>query len=410
MRNTRHMATEPHHLITLYAPTDAVRSAVWNVMELAGVKPAILTSQRAPGGVLQLVEVRAGKPMVRAQFHPLYAPYLAEGSVDIVLPEQEEDLLELVVAAGSTQRGKIIGVVGVNGGVGASVTAIWLAKEIRESAKAQKVVGFGGAAGFGSGAGYGSGEATRFGDAGYGGVGSGGAGFGGVATSGALRQGYGHATGDSHTSMMEETVCLVDMDPSGWGLEGYCGIEDAPGLRWQDIREEDGVLLPGRVSAALPRALGIPILTGDERGGVPGRGDVGRWALDALSQAFTITIVDLPREALWGHNPSMTTWKNWCDVLILHSGESYREFMALEQAVARCEEDGGGRPPILRCAALGSSLGMGAAWSEKLGRPVRVIRKLRNFTQDCEHGLYVGHRRRSTTAKDIRALMKDVLA
>ncbi|MDY5151759.1 hypothetical protein R6G85_04570 [Actinotignum urinale] len=369
------MATEPHHLITLYAPTDAVRSAVWNVMELAGVKPAILTSQRAPGGVLQLVEVRAGKPMVRAQFHPLYAPYLAEGSVDIVLPEQEEDLLELVVAAGSTQRGKIIGVVGVNGGVGASVTAIWLAKEIRESAKAQKVVGFGGA-----------------------------------ATSGALRQGYGHATGDSHTSMMEETVCLVDMDPSGWGLEGYCGIEDAPGLRWQDIREEDGVLLPGRVSAALPRALGIPILTGDERGGVPGRGDVGRWALDALSQAFTITIVDLPREALWGHNPSMTTWKNWCDVLILHSGESYREFMALEQAVARCEEDGGGRPPILRCAALGSSLGMGAAWSEKLGRPVRVIRKLRNFTQDCEHGLYVGHRRRSTTAKDIRALMKDVLA
>lgn len=112
-------------VLGLQASHSAVISEVTRVAELAGVEVKPVAE-----AVLNLVEIRSSVPRVRASFHPAYSAYFAQGSVDLALPDEAEDLLELILAAGTTRRGLVIGVVGAHGGAGASCVAAWVALDV----------------------------------------------------------------------------------------------------------------------------------------------------------------------------------------------------------------------------------------------------------------------------------------
>ena len=120
-------------IAALKASSDAVRGEVARLAALAGVEVAHSRAAIESGAVLRIIEVPGTTSQVEASFHPSYAPYFARGKVRIALPEQAEDLLELMLAAGSTRRGIIVGVVGAHGGAGCSTLASWLARGLGET-------------------------------------------------------------------------------------------------------------------------------------------------------------------------------------------------------------------------------------------------------------------------------------
>ena len=72
-------------------------------------------------------------PSIRARFHPSYAPYFAEGSLILDTEEEAGDILELMIAAGATSRGTVIGLLGSHGGVGTTTIACTLAHIVSTS-------------------------------------------------------------------------------------------------------------------------------------------------------------------------------------------------------------------------------------------------------------------------------------
>lgn len=133
---TRHTAqhnlagNKAKHMIPvlLYVHSDLARTEVERISALAGVHVELATPQTVQESVLRLREIDAPMPTIEASFHPSFASYFASGTLTLTLPDEAEDLLELLLAAGSTQRGSVIGVVGSHGGAGATTLAAWLAR------------------------------------------------------------------------------------------------------------------------------------------------------------------------------------------------------------------------------------------------------------------------------------------
>ncbi|MDY5159358.1 hypothetical protein, partial [Actinotignum timonense] len=171
----------PRELVSLICEHEEVVREVEAVTELAGIQVARGSPKvAAPPAVLELEELPAALPTVRARFHPVLASYFPRGSVVLELPRQAEDLLELVLAAGQTRRGRIIGLAGVRGGLGVSMITAWLA------------------------------------------------------------------------SLSITRTAVVDADPLSAGLEILMGFRDKRGVRWADIAQAEGTLIPQRLRAALP--------------------------------------------------------------------------------------------------------------------------------------------------------------
>src|SRR5699024_7300714 len=64
---------------------------------------------------------------------------------------------------------------------------------------------------------------------------------------------------------------LVDLDPLGAGLDLLLGIEGREGLRWPQLRLQDGRLDPDALRRGLPRRGDATVLaSGTQRGGGPG--------------------------------------------------------------------------------------------------------------------------------------------
>lgn len=90
-------------------------------------------------------------------------------------------------------------------------------------------------------------------------------------------------------------VAVLDLDPAG-SLGLLLGDVTRPGLRWADLPVDETAFRPGLLVAALPTWIGIPVLTGDERGG-PRRPEQAGPALTALAEDHDLVLVDLPRGA-----------------------------------------------------------------------------------------------------------------
>ncbi|WP_353065818.1 hypothetical protein [Arcanobacterium hippocoleae] len=79
--------------------------------------------------VLNFTDTDCAEGRVRAAFHPAFAPYFADGSVDLDLRADAAEILELMAAVGATIRGQVLGVIGAQGGIGTSTTSLWIARE-----------------------------------------------------------------------------------------------------------------------------------------------------------------------------------------------------------------------------------------------------------------------------------------
>ncbi len=314
-------------LASLVATSDAVKSEVARLAGLAGVEVSHSRSGANSNAVLRMVEVSGTVPRIEASFHPSYAPYFASGRVQISLPEQAEDLLELLLAAGSTQRGMIVGVFASHGGAGASTLASWLARHMSES----------------------------------------------------------------------DAAGLIDLDPMSLGLDRDLGMHRIPGLRWADLSEKSGALVPGRLNAALPHIEQLHVLSADERGAAPLEGSSGERAIAALSQVNATTVLDLPRQATHG-DARVRGWLEWCDVAVVvtraHSHGLRHTRKILDQFP----------PDLVPIVALNGASGAGEAAAIALElecERVLPLRYLRNLDQDLEHGVRLGDRRRCNTARDV---------
>lgn len=90
-------------------------------------------------------------------------------------------------------------------------------------------------------------------------------------------------------------VGVLDADPAGsLGLLAGDGVSS--GLHWADLPDDERAFQPDRLVGALPTWRGIPIVTGDGRGGAPADASTGP-VLEALRADRDLVIVDLPRGA-----------------------------------------------------------------------------------------------------------------
>lgn len=89
---------------------------------------------------------------------------------------------------------------------------------------------------------------------------------------------------------------LLDMDPFGGGLDLALGVEHEPGLRWPDLAGARGRVSESALLPALPRTVGVPVLSWD-RGdpSPPVAADAARSVLDAARRSHGLVVADLPR-------------------------------------------------------------------------------------------------------------------
>ena len=318
-------------VVALSSSSAAVRSEVDRIAALGGIDVEhVADGGTGDAAVLNLSEVRASAVKVRACFHPAYAPYFAWGSLELTLPDEAEDLLELLLAAGTTRRGQIVGVVGVHGGAGASTVAAWLARTLE----------------------------GRF------------------------------------------RVALVDADQCSAGADRLLALDGQAGVRWADLRSDSGVLVPGRLLNSLPSERGLAVLSADDRGAMPS-GEAGEAAVAALSQVRDLCVIDLPGEALI-EGSAAHRLLGWLDVVVLVARGGSGPARQLARAVANVPAGVG-----ILVAALGVRGGEAAVWERDLGiDSVYPVRLLSSLAGDVEHGVGVGERKRSATARDLAVLAR----
>ena len=318
-------------VVALSSSSAAVRSEVDRIAALGGIDVEhVADGGTGDAAVLNLSEVRASAVKVRACFHPAYAPYFAWGSLELTLPDEAEDLLELLLAAGTTRRGQIVGVVGVHGGAGASTVAAWLARTLE----------------------------GRF------------------------------------------RVALVDADQCSAGADRLLALDGQAGVRWADLRSDSGVLVPGRLLNSLPSERGLAVLSADDRGAMPS-GEAGEAAVAALSQVRDLCVIDLPGEALI-EGSAAHRLLGWLDVVVLVARGGSGPARQLTRAVANVPAGVG-----ILVAALGVRGGEAAVWERDLGiDSVYPVRLLSGLAGDVEHGVGVGERKRSATARDLAVLAR----
>lgn len=111
--------------VVLRASSDIIRARLQALAELAGItiQLASPTDSRVDGVLFFDEEQDMKVPCVRASFHPAYASYFTEGSLVLDIEEEAGDILELMIAAGTTSRGIVIGLIGSHGGVGTTTLA-----------------------------------------------------------------------------------------------------------------------------------------------------------------------------------------------------------------------------------------------------------------------------------------------
>ena len=88
-------------------------------------------------------------------------------------------------------------------------------------------------------------------------------------------------------------VAVVDADPTG-GLGLHLGHGLEPGLCWDDLSAAETVFRPERLTDALPTWLGVPVLSGQGRGG-PDSAARLEPVLRALACEHDLVLLDLPR-------------------------------------------------------------------------------------------------------------------
>lgn len=136
---------------------------------------------------------------------------------------------------------------------------------------------------------------------------------------------------------------LVDLDPWGGGIDLLLGGETAPGLRWPDLALQGGRLNWSAVREALPRHLGVSLLSGTRRAYELEAGPVDA-VIDAGRRGGVAVVCDLPRRLTGAAHAALDA----ADLVVV---------------ISRCD--------VRACAATGSMAAALAAINPNLGLVVR---------------------------------------
>lgn len=124
----RRVRTDPLTTVGLVARAESTLTDVERLAAIAGVDLTVAPSvAELPPAVLTLVESGASGTLV-ARFNEVFQPEFAGQEVRVSPASQPGDILELFVAAGATQRGHIVGVIGAHGGAGTTIASAMLAR------------------------------------------------------------------------------------------------------------------------------------------------------------------------------------------------------------------------------------------------------------------------------------------
>lgn len=196
------------------------------------------------------------------------------------------------------------------------------------------------------------------------------------------------------------TSALVDLDPAGGGLDVLLGIEHDAGPRWSDVLPERGGFPPDRLMAALPGWHGARVLSSDVRGGVPAGHPVALDAVDALTRAADVLVLDLPRAVL-APGPD-ADWLVLCDHVVLLTGCDTRSAAAATVAAGALVAVPAHL--VVRGPAAGTLLPDDVA--EVCGLALAaVLRPERAFTAGLERGMAPGDQRRGPLLATGRRLL-----
>jgi secretion/DNA translocation related CpaE-like protein len=89
---------------------------------------------------------------------------------------------------------------------------------------------------------------------------------------------------------------LIDLDDLGGGQDLMLGIEDQPGLRWQELTLESGQVAADSLHTALPHARGgLAVLTSRRGTAQAVRPEAALAAIDASRGHGDVVVADLPR-------------------------------------------------------------------------------------------------------------------
>ncbi|XCB28992.1 hypothetical protein RQN30_06790 [Arcanobacterium hippocoleae] len=131
--NSELFPREPLASAAYYGTEPHLYQELSDLAELIGVEIISARKNRMsgtqPAAVLNFTQENCAEDCVRASFHPSFAPYFASGSVELNVKTDSAEILELLAAVGATLRGQVLGLIGTQGGIGTSTTAVWIARE-----------------------------------------------------------------------------------------------------------------------------------------------------------------------------------------------------------------------------------------------------------------------------------------
>ncbi|MGM0384819.1 MAG: hypothetical protein ACQERF_02390 [Actinomycetota bacterium] len=184
-------------------------------------------------------------------------------------------------------------------------------------------------------------------------------------------------------------VALMDTDPVP-GLASRLGLDGYPGLRWADLTDESGPLLPRRLD--LPVWHRVRVATSDVRGAA---GAPFTAAANALSRTHDVLVLDLQRttdgEDLLGQ----------CDHVVVVFGGTAGEVAAWERLRTTAP-----RPTLHPVVRAGGGLAPGDL-ARRLGTPVVTLGTER--TAVATRGVQPGDRRRGAVMTAARLLADRVM-
>lgn len=91
---------------------------------------------------------------------------------------------------------------------------------------------------------------------------------------------------------------LVDLDPSGCGLNVVLGVDGSPGVGWSDLQHTTGRIPPQSLREGLPAVAGVRLLTWSEPPWTLPPPGVASSVLDAAARDADLVVVDLSRGLL----------------------------------------------------------------------------------------------------------------
>lgn len=173
----------------------------------------------------------------------------------------------------------------------------------------------------------------------------------------ALISGHGGAGASTLAAAVGLVACerglgglIIDLDDLGGGQDLLLGVEDHPGLRWQELTLESGQVVAASLHTALPHAHGgLAVLAGRRGVAAPVRPEAALAAIDAARSAGDVVVADLPRRA----GELVDAVVEAADLVVVVSSATVRSCAAGRELAARLRARTGNLEVVVRGPAPG---------------------------------------------------------